>query len=72
MDALRLFLIFHLLVQICFGSKTERNKPVGHLVKTHSGKTFLQHATKQKKASPKLGQKSKKRHGKVSRRKKVN
>jgi len=49
MDVLRLFLIFHLLVQICFGSKTERKKHVGYLVKTRAGKTFLLHATKKNK-----------------------
>ena len=71
MDALRLFLIFHLWIQICFGSKTERKKHVGHLVKTHNGKTFLHHATKEKKKSPKLGEKSSKRDENVSRGRKV-
>ena len=71
MDVLRLFLIFHLLDQICFGSKTERKKRVGYLVKTRAGKTFLLHTTKKKKELPKLGGKSAKKDENLSRGRKM-
>ena len=71
MDVLRLFLIFHLLDQICFGSKTERKKRVGYLVKTRAGKTFLLHTTKKKKDLPKMGGKSVKKDENLSRGRKM-
>ena len=61
-----LFLILHLLVVVCFGSKDERSRQVGHLVKTRAGKTFLLHTTKKKKETLRLWESSTKKDKDVS------
>ena len=54
MDALRLFHIFHLLVQICFGSKVGKKKHVAHLVETHAGDKFIIHTSEEKREHKKV------------------
>ena len=53
-----MFHTLHLLVVVCFGSKDERSRQVGHLVKTRAGKTFLLHTIEKKKKTPRLWESS--------------
>ena len=61
MNVPRLFYICHLLVQIWCGSKVGRKRHASHLVKTHTGKTYLLHTVKGEKKSPKQGENSTKK-----------
>ena len=66
-----MFHTLHLLVVVCFGSKDERSRQVGHLVKTRAGKTFLLHTIKKKKETQRLWESSTKKDEDVTLGKKV-